>query len=440
MTATMTVNDGFFGFGAQATGAPQGTIITEPKTVDQLRQVFLSLSVSGTPPRPFFVSIAEGDYDFGGSEFIIRTRRLTFQANPNSRVVLKNLTLRIDLASIDRVLIRGLVFRSDRRTSSDAIRLRPADDATPTPGTTAKANVRIANCSFDGYKDMAICCRSASTFPQLLATIDHCFFFDSDPGQPNTLPQNAADDVKLPFVDRGAINFGSLETPLQPGEDPTTTNRAQQPNNARVTIAENAFFEVWRRTPRIANGNFGHIFNNVVYRWGFGNNDQPPKHGANTWRGIEIGGGEGVTGGGDNGSALIEANRFIPWKEKKELTDTITLNANTVVDIGVTASKDQPPLMNQPNRFDDPDGNARTVVFPPPTQGFSGFSFIGDTRYTDVGRQKPPVTPAGTADWIAIVQGAGPGEPRERKTPDEKARRRLLKALDPNETSNLSDE
>jgi hypothetical protein len=429
MTATTTTEEGFFGFGAQATGAPQGTIITEPKTADQLRGVLQSLSVSGTPPRPFFVSIAAGTYDFGGSEFVIRTRRLTFQADPNARVVLKNITLRIDLASIDRVLIRGLVFQSDRETSSDAIRLRPADDATPpaTPPTT-KANVRIANCSFDGYKDIAIDCRSASTFPQLLATIDHCFFFDSDPGQPDT----PIVKDKLPFVDRGAINFGSLETPRSPNEDPNTTNRPQQPNNARVTIAQNAFFKVWRRSPRIANGNFGHIFNNVVYRWGFGNDDDPPKHGSNTWRGIEIGGGDGVTGGGKDGSALIEANRFIPWKKKKELADTITVNANTVVDIGMTPSKDQPPLMNQPNRFDDPDGNARTVTFPTPPQGFS---FIGESVYTDVDREKPPVTPATTANWVAIVQGAGPGEPRGPESPDELARQRLLSALNPNNTS-----
>lgn len=348
--------------------------------------------------------------------------------------MLKNITLRLDLASIDRVLIRGLVFQSGGR-NGDAIQLRPADGAAETPGTTAKANVRIAYCSFDGYKDIAIDCRSSINFPQLLATIDHCLFFDSMPGQPDTpVVKN-----KLPFVDRGAVNFGSLETP-QPDENSTNTSQPQQPNNARVTVAQNAFFKVWRRSPRIANGNFGHIFNNVIYRWGFGNDADPPTNGTNTWRGIEIGGGDGVTGGGDNGSALIEANRFIPWKEKKKLADTITVNRDTIVDIGLSPSTGQPPSTNQPNRFDDPDGNERTVVlvkrtdsdvvFPAPPQGFSFIDVM--SQYTAVNLQKPTVTPASAANWVDIVSSSGPGEPRDPTKPENVARQRLLNALTAN--------
>ena len=44
--------------------------------------------------------------------------------------------------------------------------------------------------------------------------------------------------------------------------------------NSAVTIAFNVFEDVWRRSPRIAQtGNFGHVFNNLLYHWGFGNND-----------------------------------------------------------------------------------------------------------------------------------------------------------------------
>ena len=247
----MTTSDAFFGFGALATGAPEGTTITSPKNLKQLQAALQSLSGAGS--GPFFISIGAGEYDLGKTEFIIRTKRLTLQAAPNARVVLKNLTLRVDLSSIDQVLIRGLAFQSDRSTSSDAIRLGPSDDAKPTPGTTAKANVRIAYCSFDGFQDIAICSRSSINFPQLLATIDHCLFVDSKPGKPLSPLRND----KFPFVDRGAINFGSLETPGKADKGKKPTEPPQQPNYSRVTIAENAFVDIWRRTPRIANGNFG---------------------------------------------------------------------------------------------------------------------------------------------------------------------------------------
>jgi|GEM_PF-1789235 len=430
-------NDGFFGFGAQATGAPATTepvaFPTQPPAdpLANFNTLVAALTELKNPSAsPTLLSIPEGDYEFKDQklDFVIKAKQVTIQAQAGANVVLRNITIRVDLASIDRILIQDLVFRSDGEgATGDGIRLTPAEDATTTTlGQNFPASVRITHCSFNGYDDIAIDSRSSVFFPFLAATIDHCLFFDSRPGMPDHLEQG---ESKLPFVDRGAINIGSTESP---GGGP------QLPSHSVVTVAYNAFIDVWRRCPRIADGNFGHIFNNILYRWGTGHYDDA--NGGNTWRGIEIGGGDGITdvnrNDTTNGTALIEANRFIPDPRKADLNDAINIRPNTIVDVGVSLLPNQ-PSPNQPNRFDDDEGRAKEVTFlttpavgGDPKTDFTvpsqGFTIIGQVWPGQVSIPRPAATPVNNVDWKDLVRQAGPRRTTAATSPENVARQKLL--------------
>jgi hypothetical protein len=318
--------------------------------------------------------------------------------------VLQNFGLILSLKSIDNILIQDLLFPSDGTATGprDAIDLdaeelpKPSSGMPPTPTTTTQstveAHVRITHCSFDGYFDVSVDSRSYAGAPRLLATVHQRLFFDADPGSPTT----EDDQGVLAFTNRGAINFGSLEDPNATGANPP-----QLVGNARVTIAYNVFVNVWRRCPRIANGNFGHIYNNFLYQWGFGFNrklngvDLKGTKGTNTWRGMEVGGGNGVVGGTTNGTALIEANRFIPWDKKDELADAIKIHPNTVVDIGLASG-------GHPNEFDQPNGRPSTAAFPtsPPALDRSPY-----------GTLPTPETLTTKAQWKTVINQSGPRTP-----------------------------
>jgi len=189
-------------------------------------------------------------------------------------------------------LLKGRKRSSHSQSARDAIEF--LSTATTSSAATT-ANVRITHCAFDGYYDIAIDSHVQSTGPRLLATIDHCLFFDANPGQPSK--------GGATFVNRGAINFANK---VHNGM-----------GNSTVTVANNVFIDVWRRTPRVAEGNQAQIFNNVLFRWGFGNNANDPANMTNEWVGMEA----------DNrAQAVIQANRFIPWRKKVVANKTVNID------------------------------------------------------------------------------------------------------------------
>jgi len=413
MPATTT---GSFGFGKDVVGAPAGTAETVVRTPAELTTAIANAATANAS----LITFAGGEYNFDNEAILVRGRNITLKRQTDARVALNNVRLQLDVSSIDQILIRGLVFHSDGEAKSarDAIELTPPDvvEVKTVGDGRSKARVRITHCSFDGYYDIAIDSRSSDKFPQLLVTIDGCLFFDSNPGQPTTL---IGDDPA--FVNRGAINFGSRSGPGGAGHP-------QLRNDAHVTVARNVFISVWRRCPRVANGNFGHIFNNLVYQWGVGNTENTKTNKTNAWVGMEVGHGDGVIDGKTNGSALIEANRFIPYELKDGLDRTIDIGPNTKVDIGTTNVKptkvgippggaatgsatgdaNPRPLLKSglPNRFDDKDGKPQpTVTLPEPPDGFANLSV---KPFEDVNLPRPPADDANTLDWMALVNEAGP--------------------------------
>jgi hypothetical protein len=249
--------------------------------------------------------------------------------------------------------------------------------------------VRITHCAFQGYFDIAI--DSHSYRSKLLATIDHCLFFDSQPGEPKA-PLTKKENF-FPFANRGAINISSYI-------DERTKQRKQ--GNSFVTVAFNVFVDVWRRCPRVGfPGNFGHVYNNLVYRWGVGNKDIPAINGADTWNGMEV---------GNEGAALIQANRFIPWADK--LGRAIQTDDPTHV-IGTA------PF---PNEFDNS------------AEALSGGTVATATEvtklYTDLKLTEPTVQATGVVDWSDIGKQAGPrlSQP-DTQSPEEISRQAVLGVL-----------
>lgn len=395
------------GFGGTVTGtAPSGTTTTLVPVNDKatLKAALAPLATAGSGSTIIELDRPSGQnfYDFKDlrsdkQTFVIKGKNITIRAKAGARVVLKSIQFLIDVDNADNILIQDLNFRSDRdkNNARDAIVLDSPDVTTTTNGvttvtdplgannTTDQCHVRITHCSFDGYYDIAIDSHTRPDRPLLLATIDHCLFYDSAPGQ---APSGSS------FVNRGAINIDSNAN--------VTAGSQRTVGHAYVTVTRNVFVDQWRRSPRIAVGNFGHIFNNLLYRWGFGD-DSASK---STWVGMTIGGGDMVP----NGIALIQANRFIPWKKKVQLNQALNIGANTTVDIGLTAAPPAPQTSRYPNRFDDKDGNAIPNAAPPtPTPG--GFATLRLDEFNGIALPTP-VEATGTTgiSWTTVVTEAVP--------------------------------
>jgi pectate lyase len=371
----LLTSDAAFGFGQNVTGggaASEKTITTRQQLIDEL-----TLLGSSTVNGPTVLTLTEGDYEFRGERtrtFEIGAQNLTLRAAAGQRVELKNLGLSLDLASIDNILIQNLAFHSDGDVGpEDGILF---DGTNSSSGFTNR--VRITRCTFDGYKDIAIEMRSHRSL--VLATIDHCHFVDRHPG------------ARPPFVDRGAIDIASVIM-----DDEAKT---RLPGNSAVTVAFNLFEDVWRRSPRVAQtGNFGHVFNNLLYRWGFGNNQNE----IGSWNGVSIGNEPYLRG---ETAAAVHANRFIPWADKATgpaARHAFEHDTNTRVNIG-----GQP----YPNRFDKPDGtpdtNSPLAPQPDRQNHFPAAVQVRD-RYRSLSPSltPPAVTPADQVPWQTVIDQAG---------------------------------
>jgi hypothetical protein len=355
----MNASDSAFGFGKDVEGGgqtPTMSVVSDEGLVKALKDL-------GDSDGPTVIGLKPGSYSFTKKEISIRARRLTLRPEPGSSVpiILQNASLKLDLERADDILIQDLFFYSDGEIGhpKDGI-LLDGDQGS----RDSRSRVRITHCYFDGYRDMAIESRSHQS--RLLATIDHCLFYDRNPG-------------KGDFFNRGALNIASAidesgDTP-PPGQE-----KPRKEGNSFVTVAFNVFVDIWRRSPRVGfPGNFGHVFNNLVYRWGFNNETN------DTWRGMPVGNG---------GEALIEANRFIPWKEKLERA--IQADDPERVDIG------SGELLNE---FDKAEGTQDRAVVP--TGTFA--SFNAKKIYKLQGIANPDVSPTNTANlWQDIVRAAGP--------------------------------
>lgn len=395
----MDTSDAAFGFGKEVTGGGSGPVML----IGGRKDLAMALKSLGDANGPIVLELGAGDYDFSGRHrrgeqmFPIRARNLTIRPAAGARVVLQNIQLAFDLTRIDNILIENLSFHSDGAEdfARDAISLdapgpnEPGGSDVPFDpfrGNDPQARVRITHCAFDGYHDISIDSHSRWGLPRLLATIDHCLFFDGQPGQGN-------------FQDRGAINIDSA---------PATGDQRVR-GSSYVTVARNAFINVWRRSPRVVEGNIAHIFNNVLYRWGAGNATDP------TWVGMAIGGGTGESRQ-ENGTAVIQANRFIPITGKESLDHTVEVGANAVVDLGLTTF---------PNRFDTVLGVERVDNELPraPTHGFTPINIA-----SYVGAEPLGVESKETVSWKSIVKEAGPEGSVHPATTD------LLALIDPPST------
>ena len=355
-----------FGFGQGVTGGNAATSVT---TVTTPRQLADELEAASTTAK--IVEIAPGNYVFGGSgpdsvpqKITITTKNLTIRPQANAQIVLRNVALVLDLEQVDNIIIKNLRFHSDgTSTPNDAIKLEvaaPAEDATAVATTS---RLRIKRCAFDGYIDIAIDGSSRLGRPRLLVTIDRCLFFDDKAGRGT-------------FDRRGAINIAPSD------------GSAAIVGNSYVTVARCVFADVWRRSPRFDAGNVGHIFNNLLFRWGIGNTTNV------TWRGMEVGGGSGTL---PDGTALIQANRFIPWAEKPQSDPMIKIHDRTTVDL----RSDQGD--SKPNRFDSPSPGAPTVPADR-KRHMTRAELYGPTGLTP-----PDVTDAATLNWRdEIIAQAGP--------------------------------
>jgi pectate lyase len=334
--------------------------------------------------------LAGGTYDFDdGKEFTIRRRNLTITAAEGETVILKNVKLSIDVDTSDNVLIQNIVFRADGSpdTARDAISLKSLGSAAPA-GTTPTGSVRITRCSFDGYFDIAVDAHITVAHVRLLATIDHCLFYDQNPGRPK---QKDRDGFRL-FTNRGAINVSS----------------SSNAGNANVTIASNVFVDVWRRCPRVANGSKAHIYNNLLFRWGKGNTEDKASNHTNEWVGMVA----------DNAAqCVIQANRFIPWKKKLTANKTINIDMRSgnaaTVDIGDAftppAGSTLPATPDLTNDFDGANGSGPPPQGLPPTSGISHVDL--DSWFTALALTPPPtgtVVRKDQVDWPGLVAAAGP--------------------------------
>ncbi|MBV8516549.1 MAG: hypothetical protein JO197_04010 [Acidobacteria bacterium] len=276
-----------FGFGIGATGG-SGTPVTV-KNRDELANALRS-KLDGK-----IIELAAGTYDFTDLKkqdrtFTISGDPTTIRGRAGASVVVKNFQFIVNLDVRNRILIENIAFRSNgtksgTRDGMDLVATVPGDNDR---ASREVSSMRITQCSFDGYLDISIDSHNIAGRPALLVTVDHCLFFDSHPGQ------YGFGDTS--FKDRGAVNIDVARK---------TKKAARKPGNSKYTVANNVFLDVWRRSPRVAEKNFAHVYNNLLYRWGFTAPDSPdPKN--KTWRGMEVGGGNS---GGDkkepNGTAII---------------------------------------------------------------------------------------------------------------------------------------
>jgi hypothetical protein len=381
------MNNDAFGFAQGVTGGGAAAP-TRVKNPAELRAALEALTADSPPTVIELVGVPPGEnaFDFGSGTgkrqaITIRARGLTLR--PFGGVVLKNLKLAVDCDVSDNILISGLSFHSEGAADGarDAIDLDSSGGAANPPPAS---RVRITRCSFDGYYDISIDVKTAPASPRLLVTIDHCLFFDTKPGLFG--PKNK-DGESATFVNRGAINFA------------TDKGKGVNQANAFVTVANNAFIDVWRRSPRIARGTRGHIFNNLLYRWGF-TDPQSPEATDGTWRGMEVGGGENANPT-DDGTVLIQANRFIPWSEKTQVEPEIKIHPHTHVDL-----RGMPPRLNA---FDTFEAKPVADGQPVPTVPEERQARI-DTEafYGDLGLSAPQVVAMARVGWLALVQEAGP--------------------------------
>ena len=387
------MQDEAFGFAQGVTGGGSANPI-RVKNAAELRGALEALTVDSPPAVIELVGVPpnENAFDFGSGTgkqqaITIRARGLTLR--PFGGVVLKNGKFVIDCDVSDNILITGLSFHSEGAADGarDAIDLDSGGGAANPPPAS---RVRITHCSFDGYFDIAVCSKTAPTSPRLLVTVDHCLFFDARPGLRG--PEDAD------FFNRGAINFA------------TEKDAGVKQGNAYVTVAYNAFIDVWRRSPRIARANRGHIFNNLLYRWGITDPKSPdPNNG--TWRGMEVGGGVNANPT-DDGTVLIQANRFIPWSEKTQVEPEIKIHPNSHVDV-----RGVPPRLNAFDTFEaKPVADGQPVPSVPEDRQIR---IDTEAFYGDVGLQAPQVVAMARVGWLALVQEAGPsslfpsaGDPR----------------------------
>lgn len=351
-----------------------------PQVCKNREELRSALAAAGDGGTVLLLSGKAKDFDFSkdgdGQVLPITAKKLTITSK-NGDVFLQNVQFAIDLDTADEILIQDVVFRSDgaRDKAKDAITIIASDPGDNAPASSAKSRVRISQCSFDGYADIAVDAKTALGRPQLLLTVDRCLFFDADAGQPGKGGE--------PFFNRGAINVASVKP---------------RRGNALATIANNVYIDVWRRLPRVTGGNFAHIYNNLLYRWGYTKNDSDN----DTWRGIEIGGGKVPTDNGtaenpptDNGRALIAANRFIPWAQKTGVERELAFNVQTEVELSAT----------KPNEFDGPNGTPGTAItsVAPATAA----TFPIGTMYTDAGATEPQVLATTDVQWRKLVGQAG---------------------------------
>ncbi|MEA2564069.1 MAG: Pectate lyase [Acidobacteriota bacterium] len=377
----MDTSNPSLGFGKDVDGGGAATMATTVANVSDLTTQLQNLGDSNGP-TVIELTAASGlltTYDFRMStpkKFTIRAKNLTIRAQTNARIIVQNIGLILDLARADNILIQGLAFRSDGTGEADGILF----DGTNSSSEVTN-RIRITQCSFDGFRDIAIESRSYKS--RLLATIDHCLFFDSDPGKP--LEPLTADGYR-PFANRGAVDITSV----------IDSKKNRLKGNSFVTVANNVFVDVWRRSPRVAfPGNFGHIYNNLLYRWGFGNTENKKSNGTDTWNGMSV---------GNEAVALIQANRFIPWNLK--LAETIQIDLGTTVDIGFPALDLFKP--DRTNRFDSPDGTENPAGGPPrPKKGFPDIDVNSIYNRAGLARSQPDVTAKDQVNWLALAKAAG---------------------------------
>lgn len=370
--------------------SPSGNDLSNASNDDQraLKRALQSLNTASMAATTIVPN--RGIYEFNQQNFTIARNDVTISATGD--VILNNIGFTIDLDASDNIVIENIAFRSNGKFDSaarDAIKLEHRGSA---PASTAgSVSVRITRCSFDGYFDIAIDSEFQSGRPLVNVTIDRCLFFESRPGKPNaTVVQNGRTIRK--FANRGAINIASA---------PSVSG------GALATISNNVFIDVWRRSPRVALGNKAFIYNNLLFRWGKGNTDNNGE-GTDEWVGMEI---------DNNALAVIERNRFIPWHNKLEANKTINIDrvpaTAAAVDIGNADENANPPIPDRTNEFDGPDGTtATTPAGLPPTNvpPANGIQHIDVSAwYTGAGLAAPPEPATLTnADWIALVNAAGP--------------------------------
>lgn len=374
----MNASNPSFGFGQQVTG---GAAATEVKPVQIVDGLVKRLTNFADSQGPTVIELGAGTYDFKNQAvqtFTIRGRNLTIRAQEGARVFIRNLNLILDLERADNILIQDLNFVSDGTGPRDAIDIKLGPPV-PLPNPSRKG-IRITHCSFNGYFDLAIDTGSQAGRPPLLATIDHCLFFDSKPGQPEQplIPNDLHQEKFLHFVNRGAINIDS--------------SGGATAGNSSVTVAFNVFVNVWRRSPRVAEtSNRAHVFNNLLFRWGFGNDQNEEQNGTKTWVGVNV---------GRNAEAVIQANRFIPWEDKLD----------KVIEIDNSAFADDGSFDELSNRFDTADGTEQ----PPPPDGPLGPKPPDRVKKIDLGPLyqgvggAPNVTKVDQVNWMAVVTDAGP--------------------------------